>query len=589
MFGVGYGYEPLAALGLTHLVEHLALADLAYRNYDYNGVVEETRTIFYAQGSPAQLVQFAAAVTTALSSLPVERIEAEKRILQTEEMAHPMGSWANHMSLRFGASRHGMMDYPQYGLKWLGAQEVTRWAAQHFNRGNAAATMSGPPPEDLRFHLPDGARQPPLESKPLPGPWPSYRQHAVRGVGVTMIARRTAAHNCATRIMGRRAREQLRWSKGIAYSPASHQRPLDPRTSQIFLSSDALPEHADAVADVLLDMVRGMCEHGPTDGELQDDRLAFKGFRSSSSWPLANLDRYCRSELDDVPAVPEDEYADRLMSVTAEDVTAACRQAWATALVLVPQGSSSKALELQRYPNWSPTVIAGERFRRRLLLPNESPSGSVITASHEGLSLTMPGGNSVTVRFDEVAAVMWWHDGTRILIGQDGSSLRLRAAEWYGSEKILQLILERIPPERLVPVEAPITDPAAAASDCEVCEATPAIPITLRRWAGPRRPLQLKVRLCRDCGRSLMRYRTDQYLVLSWRLFTLGFTIGPMIANSLELWRLGKLAAPDRPGGVDYWRPGVSIWRRPGPYVFLLILELAAIVVFGLVKVLTSI
>ena len=587
MFNVGFAHEPLAAMGLSHLVEHLALAGLAHQDYPYNGEVGERETTFYAEGTAEQLVEFAARVTRALSSLPLERIEAERRVLQTEEMVRPTESWASHMSLRFGAARHGQVDYPQYGLRWLSAGEVSAWAADHFTARNAVAMLTGPPPDNLRFHLPRGERRPPLAGRPLEMASPCYYEHSVRGVGVTMLSRTSAAQRSATRIMARRVHERLRLDLGIAYSPNCNLRPIDVETGQLFLYSDSLPVHANAVTEDILTLLRELRDSGPTDVELEHDWLGFQNYRRNLGWVLATLNRYGRTELDGGVAEPDEEYARRFREVTTEEVIEATREAWVSALVLVPLGSDGSVRELEPYRLWSASSIEGVALKRRLRLPNASPAGASLAVSDEGTTLLIRPGNPVTVRFDSTAVVLWWRDGTRVLLGEDGFTFRFRPAEWYGAEQFLDRLRERVPPDRMVPMDAGAEDSDQPGSGCEVCEGRPTIGVTLFRWTGRARSTALRVRLCRDCGRSLGRQWMARYLAASARIYPLWQTPAPMLRNAIELWRLGRLAAPRRDAGLDYWQPGESMWRRPGPYVLLLMLEVVAAVA-GLVVALAT-
>ena len=49
-FRVGRTDEPLPQAGISHIVEHLALSRLGMQEYDHNGFVDATRTVFHSVG-----------------------------------------------------------------------------------------------------------------------------------------------------------------------------------------------------------------------------------------------------------------------------------------------------------------------------------------------------------------------------------------------------------------------------------------------------------------------------------------------------------------------------------------------------------
>src|SRR5919198_3857487 len=157
MFRVGRADETLATYGITHLVEHLALFPLGRTTYQSNGVVEDGVTVFYAHGTQEQASDFITSVARALSSLPLERFEAEKRVLLTEDAssAHP-GPPTRLMALCVGARTYGLGMYQELGLRTAAEADVERWAEEYFTRDNAVLWFTGPPPEGLAHDLPHG-------------------------------------------------------------------------------------------------------------------------------------------------------------------------------------------------------------------------------------------------------------------------------------------------------------------------------------------------------------------------------------------------------------------------------------------------
>src|SRR6267378_8182433 len=73
-FRVGRADETLAWAGLTHLVEHLALLPFKEQPFTYGGQVEGARTLFYAQGTDAQLREFIDRLGENLRGLPLDHL-----------------------------------------------------------------------------------------------------------------------------------------------------------------------------------------------------------------------------------------------------------------------------------------------------------------------------------------------------------------------------------------------------------------------------------------------------------------------------------------------------------------------------------
>jgi hypothetical protein len=74
VFRVGRADEVFAHMGITHVIEHLALNAGRRERSAFNGQVSRTATLFTAMGSPDELVVFAAGVCASLQRLPVDRL-----------------------------------------------------------------------------------------------------------------------------------------------------------------------------------------------------------------------------------------------------------------------------------------------------------------------------------------------------------------------------------------------------------------------------------------------------------------------------------------------------------------------------------
>lgn len=84
-FAVGLVDEPLWARGVLHLIEHLAMTTAHDTPIEVNASVELEATEFYASGTPARVATFLREVCLGLATLPVERLEIEKSVLDAED------------------------------------------------------------------------------------------------------------------------------------------------------------------------------------------------------------------------------------------------------------------------------------------------------------------------------------------------------------------------------------------------------------------------------------------------------------------------------------------------------------------------
>ncbi len=293
MFRTGRADETLANAGITHLVEHLALFPLGRCDYAYNGFVDSDRCAFFATGTLEEVAGFLRDVTGALSELPLDRLQAERRVLRTEAAQRDgEGLIARLLSYRFGAAGYGLPLYHEMGLRWLDADAVGAWAAERFTRENAVLWMTAEPPDDLELELPAGRRFAPPAPLPLDITFPAAVAEGTGGVALTGVGPRTVALRVAAGAVAERLVERLRRDRGLAYSPFGSADGLDAESAHLVLAADCLDEHAATVRDELWRVANEVAEHGATDEEVaRMHAQALRGYEHAEA---------LRGELDDV-------------------------------------------------------------------------------------------------------------------------------------------------------------------------------------------------------------------------------------------------------------------------------------------------
>jgi len=450
MFRVGRTDERLPWSGITHLVEHLALFQLGpQQRYEFNGAVTSNRTVFYATGTPAEIVSFLALVTAALGDLPLDRAETEKTVLLAEAGSRSMSAGDFMFSLRFGTRANGLHRYREFGLLHVPATWIAGWSARYFNRDNAVLWLSGPPPSDLHLTLPAGQRMPESTVQPLALSLPAYAPGPVGGAGVSLVAPRSTALSMATNIAAARLLKRLRFDKGIAYSVLGGYFPMDREQAHVSLWTDAQPGQAAAVLNDTVQAMYGMSSSGPSGEELATEVEVMARNFDREDAALAWLDRTAVRLLNGEPAQgPADLLAD-MQTVTPTAARDAMSQAVKTAIYLGPEDVPAPP-GIDRYV---PTLVQAVRGQG---LPHvharlwRHPPKLVVT--NEGVTLDINGAEDITVRYDSCEAVLRYRDYGICLVGFDGSSLPVNPSEWPQGIVAIQQIMKFVPPDRVVPM-----------------------------------------------------------------------------------------------------------------------------------------
>ncbi|HET7466857.1 MAG TPA: hypothetical protein VFL29_09325 [Candidatus Dormibacteraeota bacterium] len=450
MFRVGRVDEKLAWGGITHLVEHLALFHLGPRQtYEFNGAVTSNRTLFYASGSPQEIVTFLGHVTTSLANLPLDRAETEKSVLLAEASSRPLSPADVMFSLRFGARGNGLHRYKEFGLYHLTPDWIKWWATRCFTRDNAVLWMSGPPPSDLRLQLPPGQRLADVPVTPLPLSLPAYAQANVGGAGVSMVAARSTALAMASSVAATRLLQRLRYEKGIAYSVQGGYFPMDQQQAHVSLWTDAQQGQAATVLENSVHSIYGMSTEGPSPGELAEEVETFTRNLDRDEAPLHWLDRTAVRLLNGEPVQRPSELVEDMRSVTPSAARDAMASALRTAIYLGPSDVPAPA-GIHAYVIPSVDRVRGQVLQhvggQRLKHPPE------LTFGDDGVTMDINPDDRVTVRYQACEAVIKYGDGGICLVGSDGSFMPINPGEWVQAPAAIQRVLQLVPPEVVAPI-----------------------------------------------------------------------------------------------------------------------------------------
>jgi hypothetical protein len=456
-FRVGLADEELARLGLSHTVEHLALSALPRSSMVMNGSVAESQTEFTCEGEPEEVARFVRDVTTALSDLPVERLEAEKRVLATEARYWEDTAEKHLLSVRFGARTYGLSRYRQFGLLTLTERDVLAWARDRFTRGNVVAWVAGEVPSELAFRLPDGPRQPPVPPEPLPGiKLPVYSDYGAGGAAAGFQIDRSFAAGIAIDIAAERLRGRLRHERGVSYDVATPRARLTADVAHIAVVADAAEGHEAEVRDEIVRVVDQLAASGPTHDELQRRVIEVERAFARADFDLGWLVIQAEAELMGAPLPTLDEWRHELASVDEQAVAGALRDARQEMTLCAPAGLTPPPAGDLKWSNRVREIppVEGREYRpRRRRLRR---SGDRIVVGEEGISLIRqePSPVTVTVRYEDFAVVKVLPGGKHKINSVDESWIDVDPAGIERGDEIIAALREALPPWKFVPVDS---------------------------------------------------------------------------------------------------------------------------------------
>jgi hypothetical protein len=587
LFRVGWADEPLAWRGLTHLVEHLTLTRPdSGPAYERNGFTGAVTTRFVMTGTLEQAAGYLGSVCGSLTDLPQDRLDHEVQVLRAEEHAWRPGVVELLLTRRFGAVGLGTAAYPQFGLNGLEPHAVTAWRDRWFTAGNALLWMSRRPPASLRLRLRPGPRQPTPEASPLELPLPAIVANPGTGCAIGMVGPRDPETVLGARVLDHHLLRTLRHELGLSYAAGASYERLDTATAHVVLTADGVPGREAETSDAMVAALRQVADDGPSPEDLERAREAM---RAPLAQPdrrapgLAELDSAASSHLMGREVRAQADVVKEYDRITPDQVAVAVGRLAGTAIMVAPPGVSPRALQLNPYPAWSASVVAGASVPRRLTVQGGAPPGTRLVAGDEGLSLVDGAGHAVTVRFTQCEAVLRWPDGRRRVIGEDGLSIMFVPEEWEFPERLSRSIEERVPAQLFVPVSDPAPEAVSkpvwgpAPGDdlsCQVCGRSPALFLPLRKVTGMILPYTIRTTrqvLCRECGIAVFRHVSASTMVTGWwspvayfvNLVVLGL-------NGNHRLRLAELAPPQGEPVAPPLAIGPSLLARPATVVLAL-------------------
>jgi zinc protease len=566
-FRVGAVDETLPTRGITHLVEHLAMYPLMQAGSRHaqdrlNARVEPVRTRFFAAGSAEEIKAFLADLCQSLTNLAVERLENEKKILRTEAANSERGSAKGGWSWRFGPNGLGLLDWAEYGLRWLGPDHVAHWARTNFTAENAVLVLTGPVPAGLELKLPGGRRMPLPDQRALAYKTPAIFQIGDRFVLLSILGPRATPFVTARDVLNARLRDRVRVRESLAYNVNAEYHPLDRTTAEIAMFADSLRPSSRAAADAFVEEVNRLAKEGPTAAEIAMFREERRVGLADPESGVGRLDQIALAELEGREGKSLEELEADFESDSPGDIAQVVKTASGTAFLGIPEEVPMTVPGFTPVPAGSGKPITGHRV---FPMPGAKHS-DILDYSSGGVSLTAPNGTVVGMRWDEVAAALWWQDGRRRLVNFEGAGINVTPDRWREVRPLLDAIRANVPAERWVPMDEEGSLPRHEGPICSICEAAPAIEVTLQDPRSLFLVYRRKVHgvLCRDCGIAKFRQVQRRVLALGWWSIP-GLIITPIaLISNIEIWsRFRRLPVPIRTSGINPLPKGHTVWLHP--------------------------
>lgn len=459
VFRVGSAHETLATSGITHLVEHLALRDQVLSEAHLNGHTHADVTVFHVTGSASDVVAYLNDVCAALRDLPLDQLDTEKDILRSESDGRSPG-FAGRLRLnRHGSRGHGLVANGERGLDRLTADEARAWSRTWFTRQNAVAWFTGDAvPDGLDLRLPEGRRMPAPEVTDVLGGTPALLTGLRDGVALDAVVPRGDAAYVASLVTREALHRELRTDADLASSVDVGYEVLDPEHARVLVVVQAVEGREDAVAGGVVDAL-GTLRFHVTDADLAAARaLALERLAELTAASPADLLPTAAHRLVTGRRVEHHERTRaRLEGMTADDVRAAVRDLWASALWYAPAPLDWAGVAVA--PQWSREAVRGRTFPRI-----DAPDVSLVLAA-DGVGIVTPDG-PLTVRFADCVLLETVPDGARALTGADGFRVTIEPTLFRGltAAEVAAHVDPNVPTEVVVrlPARAPADVPAPA-------------------------------------------------------------------------------------------------------------------------------
>lgn len=454
VFRAGQADETLRQRGLNHLIEHLALGDFAPLEL-VSGGVDLWSTYATVEGDDDELVPRMEEVARRFAEPPVERLEAERRIVSVEDEGSLPHMGSVLLRWLFGSQGPGLPVWDELGVVDCTPDELRAHAAQRFTAGNAALVCTRPVAGlgTIVLPLPAGRKRPIPDFQPLPIDLPCEVGADERMVVGGIVD--SPANGVLGALLFRRAHRIVRRERGLAYTVRAGSQPLGPSRRVHYVVADATGDDAVEAARLVIEDIRALAA-----GDLGADELAQAKAdlgRTARYVPGTYLRKIAVRELGWGPQPRDRDFVAANEAVTADEVVEAAGQLRDGMLAILPQGTTTGLL-----PEFSMTGdgrVEGDWY--------PAAGGAVdgvrgLIVGKDGVTAEAGDDATVTVLFFAVEAAVREPGGSLVVIGHDGLIVRVDEHAFTNGRSALVAVESALRPNVFVPAPGSTREEDAA-------------------------------------------------------------------------------------------------------------------------------
>jgi zinc protease len=225
----------------------------------------------------------------------------------------------------------------------------------------------------------------------------------------------------------------------------------------VSLSAETHAEHRGDTVVQFLEALEELADRGPSDEALDAARTFASDQWAQPDAAMAHMDTVALGVLFGLEDPLYQRFAEDMAGLTRESIATGVRAVLDGAFVIIPAGCDS-ALPRRyrgfRTPDVTPVHGASARFRY-------APIGDQyrLTFGADGVTHWDADGHPATIRFDACAGVVAWRDGSRLLYGNDGTTLELRPESWKRYDAVRACVDDHAPQPVARVDRAPTTAP----------------------------------------------------------------------------------------------------------------------------------
>jgi hypothetical protein len=207
--------------------------------------------------------------------------------------------------------------------------------------------------------------------------------------------------------------------------------------------TDVRAGHESVAASVLWRELDRLALEGPLPEEVDHERAVITGHLDD---PRSDAEEACAAAESHVTGVPfrtSAELRQDLAGLTVVQVREAAATMRDAAVLGVPEPLEPSPAGLARLPKWSADVVTGRQFVRRRL--TGVPKGACLVVGQDGASVVLADDERITVRWADAVGLVRTGSADVLLLGRDGFSIPLSAADWRDGDEALELVRAAVP------------------------------------------------------------------------------------------------------------------------------------------------